>query len=240
MLISSVTAHTLAEDDIYRIVKDIILSAQVPPGTRLPEARLAPLFGVTRERLRKVLRRLGHEDVLEFVPNIGTIVPTPSLENARQLFEARRVLESGICVSLCDRITDDELAQVEEHLREEQSLADTGPRSAFITTSSHFHVLLASFIDNTFINTQLESLLSKSTLLSTFHDPRNVSICTCHEHRQIAAALSQRDVRAAHHAMVSHLSLIETRLQGFRGTVQKVDVEMIFRDSLKRDRGRGA
>ena len=235
---TSVTGQALAEDDIYRIVKDVILSAQVPPGTRLPEARLAPLFGVTRERLRKVLRRLGHEDVLEFVPNIGTIVPTPSLENARQLFEARRVLESGICVSLCERITDEEIERIEAHLREEQQLADAGPRSAFIMASHHFHVLLASFIGNSFINTQLESLLSKSTLFSTFHDPRNVAICSCHEHRQIATALGQRDVRAAHHAMVSHLSLIETRLQGFRGNVPKVDVEKIFSDGLKAARKR--
>jgi len=238
MIMSEATALPFAEDEIYRIVKDVILSAQVPPGTRLPEARLAPLFGVTRERLRKVLRRLGHEDVLEFVPNIGTIVPTPSLENARQLFEARRVLESGICVSLCERITDDEIARIEDHLHEEQRLADSGPRSTFITVSHHFHVLLASFIDNSFVNTQLESLLSKSTLFSTFHDPRNVSICTCHEHRQIATALSRRDVQAAHHAMVSHLSLIETRLQGFRHVEQKVDVEKIFRDSLDADRKR--
>ena len=99
----------MSEDEIYRVVKTIVLSAQLPPGTRLPEARIAPLFGVTRERLRKVLHRLGHEQTLQIVPNIGTVVPTPSLESARELFEARRVLESGICMRLCERVTEREL-----------------------------------------------------------------------------------------------------------------------------------
>jgi DNA-binding GntR family transcriptional regulator len=223
------------EDEIYQIIKDMVLSAQIPAGTRLPEARLAPLFGVTRERLRKILRRLGYENVLEIVPNIGTIVPKPTLENARELFGARRILESGICVALCERITDNDLLMLEEHMRGEQELAETGNRSDFIIKTSHFHTMLAQFIGNTLITQQLDALLSKSNLFSAFLDPSNVSICSCHEHRVIVSALSKRDLYGAHHAMISHLSLIETRLQGSpRGAANAADVHGIFVRALER------
>ncbi len=223
----SVPTVSLSEEDIYEIVKETILSAQLPPGTRLPEARLAPVFGVTRERLRKVLRRLGHESMLEIVPNIGTVVPTPSLEKARELFEARRVLESGICMRLCERITDAELAQIRQHLALERELA-SGMRSDFILASSRFHVLLASFLRNDLITSQLDFLLSKSALFSTFHDPRNVSLCACQEHEYIADALARRDAGAAYHACIAHLSLIETRLQATPAKPVKVDLSAVF------------
>ncbi|MER1967865.1 GntR family transcriptional regulator [Castellaniella sp. GW247-6E4] len=223
-----------SEEDIYSIIKETILSGQVPAGTRLPEARLAPLFGVTRERLRKVLRRLGYENVLEIVPYIGTIVPKPTLENARELFGARRVLESGICVTLCERINDHELRMLEDHMRIEQQLAETGSRSDFILETSHFHRMLAQFIGNPLITQQLDALLSKSNLFSAFLDPSNAAFCSCHEHRVILSALAKRDMYEAHHAMMSHLSLIETRLQGPPQRAGRVDVHQIFLRALER------
>ena len=226
----------LSEDEIYHIVKKIILSAQLPPGTRLPEARLAPLFGVTRERLRKVLHRLGHEQTLQIVPNIGTVVPTPSLDSARELFEARRVLEAGICMRLCEKVTAAELDQLHEHLALERQTANSGLRPNFIITSSQFHLLLAKFLNNALVTAQLELLLAKSALFSTFHDPKNVSMCSCYEHEQIAQALEKRDIHAAYHATVSHLSLIETRLQMDRRAPSKVDVPEIFRHFLQAQR----
>lgn len=223
------TSSSMSEDEIYRVVKTIVLSAQLPPGTRLPEARIAPLFGVTRERLRKVLHRLGHEQTLQIVPNIGTVVPTPSLDSARELFEARRVLESGICMRLCERVTDAELEQLRKHLAIERETASTGDRANFIVASSQFHLLLAMFLNNALVTAQLEFFLAKSALFSTFHDPENVATCSCHEHQQIVDALTRRDVSAAYYATVSHLSLIETRLRMGSLKPLKVDVLEIFR-----------
>ncbi|MDQ6780026.1 MAG: GntR family transcriptional regulator [Candidatus Eremiobacteraeota bacterium] len=236
----TVQAPPFVEEDIYRIVKETILSAQLPPGTRLLEARLAPVFGVTRERLRKVLRRLGHENMLDIIPNIGTVVPTPSLEKARELFEARRALESGICMRLCDRITEKELQQIREHLAQERKLADGSERAEFILASSSFHVLLASFLRNDLISGQLDALLSKSALFSTFHDPRNVSMCACQEHQLIADALAKRDSQAAYHACVSHLSLIETRLQAAPTDRASVDITAVFGERIARSLRRTA
>ena len=224
--------HPLSEDEIYHVVKKVILSAQLPPGTRLPEARLAPLFGVTRERLRKVLHRLGHEQTLKIVPNIGTVVPIPSLESARELFEARRVLEAGIGMRLCEKITAAELEQLREHLALERQIASSGLRPNFILTSTQFHLLLAKFLNNAVVTAQLELLLAKSALFSTFHDPKNVSICSCYEHEQITEALEKRDIHAVYRATVAHLSLIETRLQMNKREPAKVDVSKIFQDFL--------
>ncbi|WP_298015215.1 GntR family transcriptional regulator [uncultured Castellaniella sp.] len=222
----------IAEDEIYRVIKDIVLSARLPPGTRLPETRIAPLFGVTRERLRKILHRLGHEHTLDIVPNIGVLVPAPSLERARELFEARRVLESGIGMQLCEKITDAGLRRLREHLDREARTAREGRRPDFIMVSSQFHLLLADLLGNELVSIQLDALLARSALFSAFHDPGNASACSCHEHLQIVDALERRDAAAVYYATVAHLSLIETRLQPEQRDPRKADVEAVFRDYL--------
>ena len=37
----------------------------LPPGTKLVEERLAEIFGTSRARIREVLARLAHEQIVE-------------------------------------------------------------------------------------------------------------------------------------------------------------------------------
>src|SRR4249919_3337389 len=94
------TDTAVAEDDIeeriYRSVFDGVTTQRLAPGTKLPEASLCELFGVTRSVVRKVLQRLAHDHIVELRPNKGAVVATPTPEETRQVFEARRGLEAAI------------------------------------------------------------------------------------------------------------------------------------------------
>jgi len=96
--------RTASEGEIYEAVLAALLDGRLPAGTPLREQHLAAMFGATRGRARKVLMRLGHEGRLELIPNRGAFVPTPSLADARRVFEARRVLEAGIVATLAQGI----------------------------------------------------------------------------------------------------------------------------------------
>ena len=220
------------EENIYRSIKAVILSGRLSPGTRLPETRIAPLFGVTRERLRKVLHRLGHEHLLRIVPNVGAVVPAPSLDRARELFDARRVLEAGIGACLCERITDDDIRRLERHVDEEEDIAAAGDRPRFILASSQFHQTLAGLLDNPLVSAQLDELLAKSALFSAFHDPEHGSACSCREHRRIVDSLARRDIADVHEAVVAHQSLIETRLRPVPPDAPRTDAVTALRAHL--------
>ena len=85
---------------IYRAVFDSVMSQRLTPGTKLPEASLCELFGVSRSVVRKVLQRLAHDHIVQLRPNRGAIVAVPTPEETRQIFEARRALEAAIVDSL--------------------------------------------------------------------------------------------------------------------------------------------
>ena len=203
---------TADEEAIHRTLAQCLLAGQLAPGSQLVEVRLARIFGVTRERVRKVLHRLGHERLLELVPNRGAFVASPTLAEAREIYEARRVLEGGIVGRLAGALTPDALDGLRAHGRLEQRAAERGTRAESIRLSGQFHVRIAQCTGNPYIVRQLDELVSRTAMLVAFFEHARGSSCACDEHAAVVDALAHNDAARAMSAMHTHLSLIETRL----------------------------
>ena len=76
------------------VLRAAILEATLPPGTRLVETKLAERLGVSRGPLREAIAQLVEEGLLVQVPYRGTVVQTLSLEDVRQIYSFRVLLES--------------------------------------------------------------------------------------------------------------------------------------------------
>ena len=74
-------------------LRQAILDRKLAPGQRLIERELVELTGVSRTSIREALRELAAEGLVTTIPNKGTIVAQVSLEEARQLYQVRSVLE---------------------------------------------------------------------------------------------------------------------------------------------------
>src|SRR3954467_4128278 len=96
-----------------------LLEGKLKAGTKLAETPLAAIFGVSRERIRKVLHRLGAERRLEMIPNRGARVPPPTLDDVRSVYEAHRVLEAGVLTQLVRLVDDALIEKLTAHLTEE-------------------------------------------------------------------------------------------------------------------------
>ena len=213
------------EEAIHQTLSQTLLAGRLAPGAQLVEMRLADIFGVSRERIRKVLHRLGHERLLEVIPNRGCFVSSPTLVQAREIYEARRIVEGGIVGWLAGRLGATQLEALREHGRREHEAMHKGDRALSIRLSGEFHLLLASFTDSPFVVRQLQELVSRTAMLVAFFEPAASSECACDEHDEILQALAQGDAARAVKAMHVHLSLIETRLNPRTSTPAEVDVE---------------
>ena len=215
----------LQEESIHRVLSQTLLAGRLAPGTQLVETRLAAVFGVTRERVRKVLHRLGHERLLEVVPNRGCFVSNPTLAQAREIYDARRIVEGGIVGWLAGRIGVDQIAALRAHAEREHAALHAGDRAQSIRLSGEFHMLLAGFTGSAFVMRELQELVSRTSMLVAFFEPAASSECACEEHDEILLALQQGDAARAVKAMHVHLSLIETRLRPRVGGVVASDAE---------------
>lgn len=201
------------EEAIYDTMSSALLAGRLTPGTPLRETALAEVFGVSRERIRKILLRLGTNRLIELVPNRGAFVAAPSLEQARDIYDARRILESGIVAHLAPNLSPLDAKRLRSHIDRESAALARGDRAESVRLSAEFHVILAEATGNAFIVQQMQELVSRTSMLVAVYEAARSTQCSCEEHRDIFDALQKGDAAAAAKAMRIHLSLIETRLR---------------------------
>lgn len=215
------------EEAIYRTLSGALLAGRLAPGTPLRETAVAEVFGVSRERTRKILQRLGTNRLIELVPNRGAFVATPSLEHARSIYEARRILEGGIVAHLGPNLLPKDAARLEAHLASEEAALAAGDRAESVRLSAAFHMILTEATGNTFVLQQMQELVSRTSMLVAMYEAASASQCACDEHRDIFTSLLKGDGNGAARAMRSHLSLIETRLRPGTVTPSRDAVETL-------------
>ncbi len=228
---------TLSDDDIHQRLIEAIIDQRLPPGTRLGEDKLGQAFGVSRTRIRQVLIRLAQEQVVTLQPNKGASVAEPTVDEAREVFEARCVIEALLVQRFVARGAGPQAAQLEADL---QALADCieaeeaarqgGDHAMALRHSGNFHLLLADASGHHTFAGFLRKLVSRTSLILMSYAPvslsrpvgqaapvRWVQACRCDEHRGLLDALRQAstDARATPKAvalMTEHLAHIEAGL----------------------------
>lgn len=201
------------EAAIHGILSRLLMAGTLPGGVKFGEHRLAEIFGVSRERIRKVLHRLGHERLLEIVKNRGAFTIEPDLREGRVVYEARRILESGMAAHLSDNMTEAQIARLRQHVDAEADALRRGDQPTWLRLSAEFHFLLAEMTGNPIVQRQAHELISRTLMLVKRYETTAGSACGCEEHRAIFRALAGRERGKAVKAMNSHLSLVETRLR---------------------------
>ena len=219
-----------ADERIYRDIADAIVDHRIPPGTSLPEDTLAGAFGVSRTVVRKALLRLGHERLVELRPNRGAMVARPSVEEARAVFEARRVVEAAIIDAAVARAPAAALAGLHAHLALERAAEQDGDRHTLIRLSGDFHRALAAAAGNDVLSVFVAELVSRSSLILALYQRRTSPPCSHLEHADVLEAVARRDAATARTRMAEHLGHVEMHLDLGDNAVA-VDLHALFAGS---------
>ncbi len=199
-----------------RIVESItnaIIERRLPPGTKLAEQQIADLFSVSRTVVRQALNQLSRDRLVTLEPARGAYVATPSVEEARQVFEVRRMVEGSMVRQLAARITDTQVAQLKAHLRNERQAVTQVDIPGRTRLLADFHVVLARMLGNEVLADMVADLLSRSQLISLMYQSAHSAEHSQGEHEEIVSALERRDARAAARLMEGHLASVERNLQ---------------------------
>lgn len=200
-------------DQIVESITTAIVERRLIPGTKLAEQQIADVFSVSRTIVRQALNQLSRDRLVTLEPARGAFVATPSVEEAREVFEVRRLVESGMVRALAARITDAQVAQLRQHLREESSAVARSDVSGRTRLLADFHVVLARMLGNEALAGLIADLLSRSQLISLMYQSSHSAEHSQHEHAGIVDALERRDARAAVRLLEKHLHSVEQNLR---------------------------
>lgn len=229
----SIKGNVAVDEVVYATIRQAMLSGRLRPGLKLQEPVLARLLKVSRERVRKALHRLVHERWLESVSNRGTFVPEPSVQELRELYEVRVILEDAIVRRLANGAGGiSALQRLKAHVAEERAAVRSGDRGRLFGLSTEFHALLADFCGNEQLSRTLRSVLPRSSLhFSLFAPPQFDNCAGPHDHGDIVKAVAAGDAGKACRLMAEHLDGLVRLLSVRQEPPAHASLEEIFRDA---------
>ena len=200
-------------DGIVDAITTAIVERRLMPGTKLVEQQIADIFEVSRTVVRQALNQLSRDRLVTLEPARGAFVATPSIDEARQVFQVRRLVEAGMVRQLAAQITDRQVDQLRAHLRDERQAVVRSDVSGRTRLLADFHVVLARLLGNEVLAELIADLLSRSQLIALMYQSSHSAEHSQHEHVDIVDALAKRDGRAAARLMEHHIEAVERNLR---------------------------
>jgi DNA-binding GntR family transcriptional regulator len=187
-----------------------IVEMRLKPAQRLVERELIQQTGVSRTTVREVLRQLAAEGLVTTIPHKGTVVASPSVERAAELYEVRAVLEGMAARQFAERAGELHMRALRRAFEGiEKRASSTGPANsqAMLEAKKRFYDALFEGAANETIRDIVEGLQAQVTALraASMSQPGR-SAKTVEEVRAIVEALEARDGDRAAAACVHHVN----------------------------------
>jgi GntR family transcriptional regulator, trigonelline degradation regulator len=186
-------------------LRQAILDRKLAPGQRLIERELVELTGVSRTSIREALRELAAEGLVTTIPNKGTIVAQVSVEEARQLYQVRAVLEGLAGRLFVENATDAQRRALATSFRAVERAASKDS-SIWLAAKDKFYDILFEGGGNEAlraISSQLHARINLLRSLSLTRPGRALEAVA--ELADIVAAVAANDAEAAAKACSRHV-----------------------------------
>ncbi len=202
----------VSSTDIAQRIIEAVLAQRLAPGTRLGEQNLSLLFDCSRTLVREALVRLAARGIVTVSSRRGWYVVQPSHEEAREAFEARRVIETGL-IRRHGAVDKTAIKRLRQHVRQEQAAvkgSDVGQRSYLL---GDFHVCLAECLGNQLLADTLRDYTARTTLIAMLYQSTHDAEQSCQDHVAIVEALERGDVALAERLMEDHIGQVQAALR---------------------------
>ena len=221
--------NTTAEEIIEQL-SEALNEHRLKPGAKLREDEVSEVFGVSRTIVRQALRAMAFDGLLTIEKNRGAFVSKPTLKEAREVFQARALLEPSTARAAAERTTPADIALLEGHIKEEHEALDRDQSGLALKLSGEFHLIIARIADQQTIEQFLRQLISRSSLVIACYWKRRNALCESSAHHNLVEALRNHDGPAAEDLMKGHLLDIYSQLD-----LREYDEGSIsLRDALRR------
>jgi DNA-binding GntR family transcriptional regulator len=210
-------ADPAASETLTRRIADSITTAiierRLMPGTKLAEQKIADIIKVSRTLVRQALMQLSRDHLITLEPARGARVAEPSVDEAKQVFDTRNMLEAAMIRRAASEFGPAQIAELRAHLKAEAAAVQRTDVPGRTRLLADFHVVIARMLGNEVLAHMLGDLVSRCSLIALMYQSAHSAEHSYEEHVAIVDALEKRDARAAVRLMESHLNNVERNLR---------------------------
>jgi DNA-binding GntR family transcriptional regulator len=194
----------------YRILKDKIITLELPPASLVNEAKLMKQLKMGRTPIREAFQRLAMENLVVIMPRRGILVADLNITDLQKIFEVRLELEVHAARLAARRATPEQIAEMESLFADADSIIKRGDHRQLIQFDHQAHRLLAQAAQNEFLEESLERLYNHVLRLwySSLHKVTRLREAV-EEHRLITEAVKARNGEQAAEVMRGHIEAFQ-------------------------------
>lgn len=208
-----------AKQYAYRILRRNILLLDMVPGEHINEKDISIRLGLSRTPVREALLELCRERLVEIYPQRGTRVALMDSRLVDQGRFLRETVELALLELACKKITDEEILQLEQNLREQEAEAEKGDIINFFLKDNEFHRQLFTVCNKETvfdaIGIYLPHFMRERMLRLSMFDTKELLV----DHHNILNAIKRGDCHTAKRYLSEHLDHVmcdqQLLLEGF-------------------------
>ncbi|RLA84590.1 MAG: GntR family transcriptional regulator [Deltaproteobacteria bacterium] len=181
---------------IYEVLKADILNGRLRPGEKLVASRLAEAYGVSVIPVREALSRLKAEGLVTIVPHTGAYVTEIDLEDLKDLYPIRGVLEGFAARLACGRIGEEDFGRLEGLIEEMDRVIKEGRFPEMGGLNYEFHMTIYKASGNRHLVSLIDELWQKTARVrSVFALVPERAKEANEEHKEILSRLKDGDAK---------------------------------------------
>ncbi|HMQ58090.1 MAG TPA: GntR family transcriptional regulator [Rhizobiaceae bacterium] len=206
-----------AADQVYRLLRDAIITCQLEPNEAVSENRLCGMFGVSRSPVRIALTRLAEDGLIDIYPQRGTFVAPIRLAAVREAQFARSALETALVAEAARRWNAADRSALAANLNRQMLHAEAGDGRGFFLDNEDFHQIIAraARLEGVWNTIQgVKMLWDRIGHIANRDSAHTREIIA--EHEAIAVALAAGDPARASEAMRQHMRSVDHAIERLR------------------------
>ncbi|MEH0417163.1 GntR family transcriptional regulator [Streptomyces sp. B21-083] len=190
-------------DRVYEALLELITTRALQPGQHLVESELAGHLGVSRQPVREALQRLNADGWVDLRPAQGAFVHEPTEAEADQLLTVRTLLEAEAARLAATNASASAIAVLEEMCAEGERAVAADDVDAAVAINARLHAKIMELAGNTVL---AELAAQVDRRVRWYYTPvaRQRGRQSWIEHRDLIAAIADRDGQRATEVMRAH------------------------------------
>src|SRR5690554_248128 len=200
-------AKVSATDRVHALLREEIVTGQLPGGSLHSIYGLAERLGVSRTPVRDAVLRLADAGMVAIERNRGVRISGVSVQDIRDVFEARLLLEVPAAAHAAGHGSDDLLQELSARVHGLTGAVEQHDEGEFIRLDRQLHRAIMLSTGNVRLADMVESLrdVTQAHGVSTIDRSRSIRDVQV-EHVPIVEAIRSRDADAAASLMREHLT----------------------------------
>lgn len=188
---------------IYRLLKQDILNGRLKPGEKLVASKVAEAYGVSIIPVREALNRLRAEDLVTIIPHTGAYVTEIDLEDLKDLYPIRGVLEGFATRLACPKLGGEEFKRLKDLIGEMDRVIEEGRFPEMGHLNYEFHMTIYRASGNGHLVRLIDELWQKTARVrGVFALVPERAVQANREHREILKALKAQDAERAERLII--------------------------------------